>query len=129
LELQATEVKPANDAKNAMQRVFELNSVLGSNGENCCNQLWLGNHYWIAKSGNTYIPIPTRSTVVSSTSQAPKPTQTQSGMVLNCNKSGRAELLGDTYWTIAARAGVEVAGFYKFFTVLGLNEANCNTQI
>ena len=122
--------KLANDAKISMKRLFELNPVLGEAGENCGNQVWLGYYYCIAVSGDGTSPSPTTtSSAVPTTTQAPKPTQTQSGIVANCNKFERADQPGDGCWAIASRAGVELADFYKWNTMLGAEGENCNTQI
>ncbi|KAF2130204.1 carbohydrate-binding module family 50 protein [Dothidotthia symphoricarpi CBS 119687] len=121
--------KLANDAKITMQRLWELNPVFGKSGEHCGTQVWLHYYYCISRNGDGTDTTPTMSsTVPSATTQAPKPTQTQSGIDPNCNKFEKSDESGDTCWGIANRAGIELSQLYKWNTVLGTDGENCNTQ-
>lgn len=127
---QASCWKLANDAKIPMARLWELNPALGKNGENCGTQVWLGYYYCVARQGDGSVPTPTRSTILpSSTTPAPRPTQTHAGIDPNCNKFEQAAASGDTCWGIANRAGIELTQLYKWNAVLGANGENCGTQI
>ena len=109
-----------------MQTLWELNPVLGSNGERCGAQVWLGYYYCVATSGDGTTPTPTRpSTSPSVTMPVTKPTQTQSGIDPSCNKFAS----GGSCWEIANNAGIELSQLYKWNTVLGVNGENCSTQI
>ncbi len=121
--------KLANDAKIRLPRLWELNPVLGQNGENCGTMVWLGYYYCIATNGEGDPgPTPTISsstTASSTTTGVPKPTKTQDGIDPNCNKF----TTGDSCWAIANAAGIDLAQLYKWNTVLGENGENCETQI
>lgn len=113
-----------------MQKLFELNPILGTNGANCATQVWLGYYYCVATAGDGSNSTPTKPiTSATSTTGVPKPTQTQAGIDPNCNRFVRAPETGATCTSIASGARVELADFYKWNTVLGPNGDNCNTQI
>lgn len=121
--------KLANDGKISSQKLFDLNPVLGATGEFCATRVWLGYYYCIATLGDGTTPTPT-SPIPSATPTGPsKPTQTQSGIDPNCNAFAQAPETGASCWSIANGAGVDLANFYKWNTVLGPNGENCNTQI
>ncbi|KAI4700641.1 hypothetical protein J4E81_003602 [Alternaria sp. BMP 2799] len=127
-DTQAACWKLAYDAKISVQRLWELNPVLGSAGERCASQVWLGYYYCVATSGDGTSPSPTStkpSTSPSSTAPITKPTQTQSGIDPNCNKFAT----GASCWEIANSAGIELSQLYGWNTVLGANGENCGTQI
>lgn len=122
--------KLANDAKITMDRLFELNPVLGDNGANCGTKVWLGYYYCVAKTGDSTSPSPTKPVAsASSTTGVPKPTQTQSGIDPNCNRFLKAGETGETCWSMANRVNIPLSDFYKWNTVLGANGENCNTQM
>jgi hypothetical protein len=86
--------KLANDAKISMQRLFELNPVLGTTGANCASQVWLGYYYCIATPGDGTSPSPTKPITSATPTTGPaKPTQTQSGIDPNCNSFAQAPAL------------------------------------
>ncbi|CAN9281263.1 unnamed protein product [Alternaria alternata] len=125
-DTQAACWKLAYDAKISMQTLWELNPVLGSNGERCGAQVWLGYYYCVATSGDGTTPTPTRpSTSPSVTMPVTKPTQTQSGIDPSCNKFAS----GGSCWEIANNAGIELSQLYQWNAVLGVNGENCSTQI
>ncbi|KAI0206818.1 LysM domain-containing protein [Astrocystis sublimbata] len=121
--------KVANDGKISQQRLFDLNPVLGENGANCATQVWLGYYYCVATKGDGSGPGPTPTTTSSPTpTGTPKPTNTQAGIDPNCNRFVVAKS-GDSCSSLASGAGIELAQFYKWNTVLGENGEDCNTQV
>ena len=72
--------KLSNDAKISMQRLFELNPILGTNGADCASKVWLGYYYCVATPGDGTSPSPTKPITSATSTPGPvKPTQTQSG--------------------------------------------------
>jgi LysM repeat protein len=120
--------KLANDAKITMPKLFELNPILGVNGQDCGNKVWLGYYYCIARSGDGNTPTPTKSGSTQSVTGAPKPSQTQAGIATNCNKFEKA-VSGDGCQAVASRGGAALGDFYKWNTALGSNGASCSTAI
>ncbi|EUC34225.1 carbohydrate-binding module family 50 protein [Bipolaris victoriae FI3] len=121
------------DSGVAASDFYAWNPVLGSQGENCGTQIWPGYSYCIGVSA-VAAPTPTASASRTSTTSAPsttgpaKPSETQAGIVGNCNKFVRAGD-GDGCWKLANDAGIESALFYKWNPVVGANGENCGTQI
>ncbi|KAJ5046877.1 hypothetical protein J3E74DRAFT_296131 [Bipolaris maydis] len=112
---------------------YAWNPVLGSRGENCVTQIWPGYAYCIGVSSapppiTTATASRTSTTSASSTTGPAKPSETQAGIVANCNKFVRAGG-GDGCWKLANDAGIESALFYKWNPVVGANGENCGTQI
>ncbi|GJC98179.1 lysM domain-containing protein [Colletotrichum higginsianum] len=128
--------KVSNDGGITQKRLFELNPVLGTNGENCDTMLWLNYYYCVGTeslgSPTTTVTRTTTSPAISptasSTSAAPKPSPTQQGIVGNCNKWVQA-VAGDYCWKLANDAGIDTALFYQWNTVLGSGGENCGTMI
>jgi hypothetical protein len=111
-----------------MQRLFELNPILGENGEKCGTQVWLSYYYCIGRSGDGTAPTSTPSSPVPSMTGSPKPIQMQAGIASNCVKVEKA-VSGDGCWGIADRAGVSSSDFYKWNTVPETIGGQCTTQI
>jgi LysM repeat protein len=119
--------KLANDAKITMQTLFELNPILGANGERCASQVWLSYYYCIARKGDDSTPTSTKASISPTLSPVPKPTHTQAGITSSCTKFERAST-GDGCWAMANRAGVELSSFYKWNSVLGIDGEQCTSQ-
>ncbi|KAK7991330.1 hypothetical protein PG988_000124 [Apiospora saccharicola] len=127
--------KIANDAKISQRRLWELNPVLGENGADCGTKVWLGYYYCVARKGDgSDNPTPTVTSSTSGTSPTTastgpaKPSKTQAGIDASCMKFVMAKE-GDSCWALATGAGIELALFYKWNTVLGRNGENCGAQI
>ncbi|CZT06464.1 uncharacterized protein RAG0_12165 [Rhynchosporium agropyri] len=120
--------KIAADAQITQAKLFELNPVLGTNGEHCTTAIWLGYYYCVAT------PTPTTTTRRSSTTSSavatgsPKPTPQHESTVSNCNKWVKAAS-GNGCWQLATDAGIDISLFYLWNPVLGASGENCGTKI
>lgn len=118
----------ASRAGISLEQLYEWNSVLGSNGENCASQFWGDEYYCVGVSSSTSSASSTTMasvTAKSSTSGAPGPTQT--GIVSTCNKYLMANP-GGTCMAFASRAGISLQQLYTWNSVLGSNGENCDSQ-
>ncbi|KAK2773616.1 LysM domain-containing protein [Colletotrichum kahawae] len=123
--------KIANDAAIEQSRLFELNPVLGSEGELCDTMVWKDYYYCVGVNGEGSPPVTTTRTsapATSTTASVPKPTNTQAGQPSDCNKWAEATA-GAGCWSMYTDAGITAEQFYKWNPVLGAAGENCGTQI
>jgi hypothetical protein len=98
-------------------QLFFWNSVLGANGQNCATLLFANEFYCVGVA-----PAATTTTPVT----APGPTQT--GIVANCNKFA-AVTAGSGCFDFAAANGITPAQLFAWNSILGVNGANCGTNL
>ncbi|KAK2014359.1 hypothetical protein LZ32DRAFT_603389 [Colletotrichum eremochloae] len=122
--------KIANDAAIEQSRLFELNPVLGPEGEFCDTMVWKDYYYCVGVNGEGSPVTTTRTSVPATTTTAgvPKPTNTQAGQPSDCNKWVEAAD-GDGCWSMYTDAGITAEKFYELNPVLGAAGENCGTQI
>lgn len=104
-------------------QLYSWNGVLGSHGENCSTQFFLGYYYCIAGPA----PSSTTSGSTTPTSPVPVPSPTQAGIVTNCNSYTQAKD-GEYCYLFAQEHGISTDNLYAWNTVLGSGGANCDTE-
>jgi LysM repeat protein len=100
-------------------QLYTWNPVLGAGGANCSSDFWANTYYCIGAPGSP-------STLQQR--QAAVPSPIQSGVASNCNQYAEA-VSGDTCYGFAQEHGVTTANLYAWNTVLGLNGANCDSEL
>ncbi|KAK8130344.1 LysM domain-containing protein [Apiospora kogelbergensis] len=91
--------------------LYAWNSVLGSRGDNCGSQFFLGYYYCIAGPASTAPPVPS---------------PTQAGITSKCNSYTKA-VKGEYCSLFAQEHGVSLSDLYAWNGVLGANGENCGT--
>lgn len=99
------------------------NPVLGSKGEKCNTQLFSGYYYCI-----DILRTSTTTSATPTSNKATAPGPTQPGIIGTCNKFAQVTN-GQGCEDFAKAVGITPAQLYGWNSVLGVNGANCNTQL
>ncbi|KAL9004719.1 MAG: hypothetical protein Q9188_002471 [Gyalolechia gomerana] len=102
--------KFAQDNNITPDQLYTWNAVLGSGGNNCDTQFFLGYYYCVAAPSSS------------------PPSPTQPGIAANCNKYQVAKS-GDDCSGFALNNNMSINDLYAWNTVLGSGGSNCNTQL
>ncbi|KAL3418045.1 LysM domain-containing protein [Phlyctema vagabunda] len=107
-------------------QLYAWNTVLGVDGADCGTKMLSDEYYCVGVS--TSASATSTSTAIPSTTGVVAPGPTQSGIISTCNKFAES-ISGLGCYDFAVAEGITPAQLYTWNTILGVDGANCGTQL